>query len=144
MLPQKAGPHHQHGGGEVAARPQVALVHQDPAPTLDHQARGPWLGHPGAVELARAEGLQRLGIVLRHNGDITAAVDVGVEALRGQPGAKRHVLGTAELRIGQPLAAKPGRRGDRRLDHQQRAARGRARDDPDRLSVHGGLGTHGR
>ena len=51
-------------GDVLAVGPQVTLVDQDLAAALGDQAGRPRLGHPGAVDLAVDEGLQRLRVLL--------------------------------------------------------------------------------
>ena len=62
----------------VAARPQVLLVDEHLAAGLEHQARRPRLGQPGAVDVAGLEGGERHRVLLRDDGDVAGAV-------RGRP-----------------------------------------------------------
>ena len=57
--------HDEVGGDELAVGPQVALVDEHLAAALLDQAGRPRLGHPGAVDVAGLEGVERLGVLLR-------------------------------------------------------------------------------
>ena len=104
--------HEQDGGGELAVLPQVLLVDQHLRAGLEHQAGGPRLGQPGAVELAVLEQLEGLGVLGGLDVHVAAAVGVGLVALLAEPGAQRHVLRAAELRRGERLALEVRRRVD--------------------------------
>ena len=54
-------------------RPEVALVDEDLAAALVDEAGRPRLGHPGAVDLAALEGVERLGVLLRQDRHVAAA-----------------------------------------------------------------------
>src|SRR2546421_578465 len=73
-----------------------------------------------------------------------AAGGVGLEALLLQPGAQGDVLGVAQLRRSHLLALQVLGALDARLHHEERAARRRARDDPDRLTARLCVGVDGR
>ena len=91
----------QVGRHELPVRPELGLVQEDLAAAFVHQAGGPRLGHPGAVELAGLERGQRVGVVLRGDRHVAAAARVGLEALLLEPRPQGHVLGVAERRRGQ-------------------------------------------
>ena len=92
-------------GDELAVRPKVALIDQHAAAALDHEPAGPGLGQPCAIDLALLESVERHRVVLRQHCHIAAAERVGPESLALQVPAQRHVLGPAELRVGDLLAA---------------------------------------
>nr|BFE68007.1 hypothetical protein GCM10020092_013080 [Actinoplanes digitatis] len=119
----------QVGGDELTVRPQGLLVDEQLALGLDDHPAQVGLRDPGAVDRALRERLERRRVVLRQDGDVAAALLVGVEAVRLQPGAQRDVLGVAELRGGDLLALEVGRGVDALLDDQAGAAGGAARDD---------------
>jgi hypothetical protein len=96
---EEPGPHHQLGGDVAAPGPQGLLVDQDLAAAVQLQAGRPRLGDPGAVDLAGPERLQALGVVLRLDPDVAAALGGGGQALAGKPGPQGDVLGVAELRV---------------------------------------------
>jgi hypothetical protein len=107
---------------EPAARPQVLSSTEDLAAALEHQPGRPGLGDPGAGDAAGLELAERLGVLLRADDDVAAAVLVDGEALLDQPGAQRDVLGAAGLRAGELLAAQLLRVGDVARDDERRAA----------------------
>ncbi len=116
----------QVGRHELAVGPQVALVDQHLAAAFLDQSGGPRLRHPGPDDVAGLERVERLGVVLRHDRDVAAAVLVGLEALFLQPRAQGDVLGVAELGRGDLLALEVGRALDVRLD-DRRTPRRRSR-----------------
>ena len=126
------------GGHVETVGPQVALVDQDHPAALQDEAGGPGLGHPGAVDVTGAEGIQRVGVRLGADRDVAAPGRVGGQALGDEPGAQRHVLGVAQLRCGDGGAGQILRSGDPGADDQEGAAGGGAGDDADGLAV--GLG----
>nr|WP_293263117.1 hypothetical protein [Nannocystis sp.] len=67
--------------------------------------------------------------------DVAAAGSVSGEALAREPGAEGDVLGTAELRRGELLAAQVGGAGDIGAHDQESAARGGASDDAHGLAA---------
>ena len=136
--------HDQLGRHVSTLRPQRALVDEDLAPALLHQARGPRLGDPRPFELALLEQVEGLGVVLGHDRDVAAAGGVGLEALLLQPGAQGDVLGVAQLRRSHLLALQVLRALDARLHDEERAAGRRARDDPDCLPARLCVGVDGR
>ena len=86
VLVEVGGAHQQVGGDELAVRPQVGFVDEHVAAALLHQAGGPGLGDPTAVDGAVLEGGQRVGVVQVDDGDVTATGIVEGVALFGQPG----------------------------------------------------------
>ena len=75
------------------------LVDQHLAAALLHEAGRPRLGHPGAVDVAGLERLERLGVLLRHDRRRRRRRSVSVlRPLLLQPVRERDVLGVAELR----------------------------------------------
>ena len=135
MVLEELGADDQLGRHVLALRPQRALVDEHLAPALLHQARGPRFRDPRAVELALLEQVQGLGVVLGHDRDVAAAGGVGLEALLLQPGAQGDVLGVAQLGRRDLLALEVLGALDAGLHDKERAARRRARDDPDRLAA---------
>ena len=139
------GPDDQVGRDVLALRPQGPLVDEDLAAALLDEARRPWLGHPGAVDLAARERLERLGVLLGQDRDVAAALRVGREAVVREPRPEGDVLGVAELRRRELLArARSAAEVDLRLDDEERAARRRAGDDPDRRALRLGEGVDRR
>ena len=72
----------------LTLRPQRRLVDEDLAAAFGDQPSRPRLGHPRALDVAGLEGVERRGVVLRLDGDVTATGGVGVEALLLQPRAQ--------------------------------------------------------
>ena len=86
-------------------------------------------GHPGAVDVARDEGLQRLAVLLRSDAHVAAAGLVGLQAVLLEPGSKG-VLRVAQAGRGQRLALQILDAVDLRLDDQEGPAGRGAGDDP--------------
>ena len=86
------------GGHELSVGPQLGFVEEHVAAALEHQSGRPWFGHPRAVEIARLQGGQGVGVVLRPDRDVAAAGGVGLVSLLGQPRPQRDVLCVAERR----------------------------------------------
>jgi hypothetical protein len=118
VILQEGGAHDQLRGDELPVRPQVGLVDQHLAATFLHEARGPRLGHPRALDLPLLEGVERGGVVLRLDRHVAAAARVGVQTVLFQPRPQGHVLRIAELRRGQRLALQVGRPVDARSHHE--------------------------
>ena len=57
----------QVGGDELAVGPQVGLVDEHLAAALLQEAGGQRLGHPGAVDVAGLERVERVGVGLRRD-----------------------------------------------------------------------------
>ena len=94
----------------AACRPQVALVDEHRAAALLDQPGRPRLGHPGAVDVAGHERSSVVGVLLREDRDVAAALGVGLEALLLQPGPQRDVLGVAELTASRSSCPRAARR----------------------------------
>ena len=62
-----------------------------------HEAGGPGLGDPGAVDVAGDERVEREAVLLGGDLHVAATLEVGLVALVLQPGPERHVLRVAEL-----------------------------------------------
>ena len=86
-----------------AVRPELPLVEEDLAAGFLDQTRRPGLRHPGAVDLALLEQVQRVRVRGRQHLDVAAALFCA-EAVVQQVLAQRDVLRVAELRPGDPLA----------------------------------------
>ena len=98
------------------------------APALTY-SRDPGLGHPRAVDAAGGVGGEALGVGLRLDRDVAAALGGRRQALLLEPVAQCDVLGVAELRRGDGLALEAGRVGDLGPHDERGAARGGAGDD---------------
>src|SRR5215813_10746610 len=81
VLTKVLGPYHEQCGREQAIGPEVALVQEHLAAPFENESRRPRLRHPGAVDLTGSKGLQRLGVVLRVDGDVTTAFERGLQAV---------------------------------------------------------------
>ena len=102
------GPDDEMGRHVLATGPQRLLVDEDLAAAFLDETRRPRLRHPGAVDLAALEGIERLGVVLGKDGDVATTLLGRAEAVVRQPGPERDVLGVAELRRRHLLAAQTG------------------------------------
>ena len=98
MLVEELRAHDELRGHELTIGPEGTLVDEDLAAALLHEARGPRLGDPGAGDGTALEAVERGGVLLRHDGDVAAPVDIGGEPLVLEPRPQRHVLCAAELR----------------------------------------------
>src|SRR5439155_26662996 len=94
---------------------------------------------PRALDLVLPELVERLGVVLRDDRDVTATVGIGLDALLLQPVAQRDVLGVAELGRRELRALELARATDVLARDEQRATGRRAGDDP-----HGAVRLHER
>src|ERR1700682_974171 len=101
---QKIAAHDQVCGDELALGPEVPLVDEHLATAFDHEAAGPWLRHPRAIDLALLESSERLRVVLRQDVDVAAAGGVGRVSVALEKPAQRDVLRGAKLRIRDLLA----------------------------------------
>ena len=129
---QEAGGRDEVGRHELAVGPQLGLVEQDVPAALEHEARRPRLGDPGAVEVARLQRGQRVGVVLGRDPHVAAAGGVGLVALLGQPGPEGDVLGVAERRRRERGPGEVLGRVDALAHDERGAARRRAGDDAER------------
>ena len=143
MLVEELGADDELGGHELALRPQRLLVDEHLPAALLHQAGGPRLGHPRALQLVLLEGVERGRVVLRLDGHVSAARRVGLDAVRLEPRAQGHVLGVTELRRGDGLTLQVGGRVDVGLHHQRGAPRSGAGDDPEGLALRLGVAVDG-
>ena len=109
-----------------------------PAALLD-QARGPRLGHPGAVDRPGLERRQGVGVVLRCDVHVTATRSVGDVPLLLQPRPQRDVLGVAERRRRQGRAGEVLRGVDAITHDERGATRCRSGDDPQCLAARLGV-----
>ena len=113
---EELGRHDEVGRDEVAVGPQVGLVDEHVAAAFEHEAGGPRLGHPGAVEGAGLEGGERVGVVLRRDVHVAAAAACRSRSPRRaarpaarRPGCCRATGWRAWRRRGRPGSSMPSR-----------------------------------
>ncbi len=131
MLVEELLAHDQVRRDVLAVGPQVGFVDEDLAAAFGDETRRPRFGHPGTVDVARLELVERLRVLLRDDRNVAAARGVGLVPLVLQPRAQRDVLGVAELRRRKLLAREVCGTGDLRLHDEVCAARCRTGHDPD-------------
>ena len=140
VLLEELGRDDEVGGHEVAVRPEIGLVDEDPAAALLDHARRPRLGDPGAVDVAGDERIQRVRVRLRSDRHVAPAFEVGLVALLEEPGPQGDVLRVAELRRREDGAGQLVGGRDVVAHDEGGSARGRARHDADGLSIRLGKG----
>src|SRR5271169_1175420 len=105
MLLEEFGANDEICDDELVIWPEVAFIEENPATRFMNQARRPWLGSPGSVELSLQEESELVRIRDRKNLNV-APFFPRLEAVGPQPGSQRHVLRISLLRRRYFLAVK--------------------------------------
>src|SRR6266536_2499681 len=95
--------HYQETNDELSVWPQSALVNKKAAVALVNQARGPWFGSPGGIEILLEEKGQLVGGGHGNNLHVAALI-IRLHAMIFEPVAQSDILRVAELRRGDTLA----------------------------------------